>query len=418
MSSSSSSRPRRPLRWVLIVLILIAVALAGYWLLRDDADDSADTADAGGTPAGAPQASAVSAVTASRGDLPIRLTALGTVRPLASVEVRPRVEGELTEVSFEEGEVVEKGQVLARIDPRDYEAQRAQAQGQLEQDQAQLASAKEDLARYNKLIETNYVSRQELEQQRQLVRQYEGTVASDRASLESTEVQVDYTRITAPITGVVGIRNVDPGNIVQLGNDDPIVTITQLDPISVIFSLPSRYVDTLRERLASGDRPTVTVTTAGGKTHSGELASLDSRINSTTGTLRMRATLDNPDGALYPNAYVDVSLVSQILRDRLIVPEPAVQTGQDGNYVYVVNADDSVSQRSVTLVANQRNRSVIEGELEAGDRVVVDGVDNLRDGAKVRVVSNALPGEASDEESAAGETTPAANDTDEDAGTP
>lgn len=392
MPSSSSPRSRHTLRWVVIFVLVVIAAVVAYRFFSGDKNTPANQNGMGGAPA-----TAVSAIAASQGDLPIRLSALGTVRPLASIAIRPRVEGELIEVNFEEGEMVQQGQVLAQIDPRDYQAQLDQAKGQLAQDQAQLASAREDLARYEKLIQTNYVSRQELEQQRQLVRQYEGTVASDQASVQSAQVQLDYTRITAPITGVVGIRNVDPGNIVQLGDDDPIVTITQLDPISVIFSLPSRYVDTVRARLAAGDKPSVSVTGTDGETFSGELTSIDSNINSATGTIRLRATLANPEGGLYPNAYVDVSLVSQILEDRVIVPEPAVQTGQDGNYVYVVNDDDTVSRRDVTLTTTQGTQSAIASGVDPGERVVVDGVDSLREGAKVRVVSDALPGESSDE---------------------
>lgn len=396
-SSSTSSRPRRPLRWLWwLLLILVAASVAYYFVGRNDAPEGNDGSP-GQPGAGGMPATAISAVAASRGDLPIELTALGTVRPLSSVAVRPRVEGELISVDFEEGQTVQKGQRIAQIDPRDYQAQLDQAKGQLAQDQAQLASAKEDLARYEKLIETNYVSRQELEQQRQLVRQYQGTVASDQASVKSAQVQLDYTDITAPIAGVVGIRNVDPGNIVQLGDDEPIVTITQLDPISVIFSLPSRYVDIVRGRLVAGDHPAVNVTDTDGETHSGQLSSIDSNVNSATGTIRLRAILDNPTGELYPNAYVDVSLVSQILRDQVIVPEPAVQTGQEGNYVYVVKDDDTVTRRDVTLAATQNSQSALSSGVEAGERVVVDGVDSLREGAKVRVVSDALPGESSDE---------------------
>lgn len=396
-SSSSSPQNRRPLRWLWLLLLVIIVAAVVYYVFGRGEDAQAPDDNAGQGGGRGAMTTAISAVAASRGDLPIELTALGTVRPLQSVAVRPRVEGELLSVNFEEGETVQKGQQLAQVDPRDYQAQLDQAKGQLAQDQAQLASAREDLARYEKLIDSNYVSQQELEQQRQLVRQYEGTVASDQASVQSAQVQLEYTDIVAPITGVVGIRNVDPGNIIQLGDDEPIVTITQLDPISVIFSLPSRYVDTVRGRLAAGDHPAVSVTGTDGETYSGQLSSIDSNINSATGTIRLRATFDNPAGGLYPNAYVDVSLVSQILQDQVIVPEPAVQTGQDGNYVYVVKDDDTVTRRDVTLTATQNSQSALASGVEAGERVVVDGVDSLREGAKVRVVSDALPGESSDE---------------------
>nr|WP_300306098.1 efflux RND transporter periplasmic adaptor subunit [Halomonas sp.] len=397
MPSSSASPFRHTLRRVVMVILVVVAAVVAYRFLASNAETPEIPKGMAGPPA-----TAVSAVTAMQGDLPIKVSALGTVQPLASIAVRPRVEGELIEVNFTEGETVQQGQLLAQIDPRDYQAQLDQAKGQLAQDQAQLASAREDLTRFEQLSKTNYVSRQELAQQRQLVRQYEGTVASDQANVRSAQVQLDYTSITASITGVAGIRNVDPGNIVQLGDTDPIVTLTQLDPISVIFSLPSRYVNTVRAHLAAGDQPRVDVTGPDDATFSGKLTSVDSNINSATGTIRLRATLDNPDGGLYPNAYVDVSLVSQTLKDQIIIPEPAVQTGQDGNYVYVIGDDDTVSRRTVTLAANQGTQSAISEGLSPGERVVVDGVDSLREGAKVRVVSNALPGESSDEVSEAG----------------
>lgn len=337
----------------------------------------------------------MAAIEAQRGDLEITVGALGTVRSLSSIDVYPRVEGELLTVDFEEGEQVEKGQLLATIDPRDYQAQLAAAQGQLVQDQAQLESAREDLERYESLAQSQSISRQELEQQRQLVRQYEGAVSSDRADIDSAQVQLDYTDITAPNAGIIGIRNVDPGNLVSSGDDDPIATLTQLDPISVVFSLPSQYVPTLREQLASGDAPSVSATTVGDERLEGRLTSIDSQIDTATGTVRLRARFDNPTDRLYPSAFVDVRLTVNTLHDRVIVPAPAVQTGQDGLFVYVVGDDDTVTRHDVDVSASEDHRSALASGVSAGERVVVDGVDSLRDGAKVRVVSNALPGEAS-----------------------
>nr|CDQ33027.1 Multidrug transporter MdtA [Virgibacillus halodenitrificans] len=377
--------------WIAL-LIVVLIALALWWFPNWQSDDQSSDAPAS---AGRDRSAAVAAIEAQRGDLEITVGALGTVRSLSSIDVYPRVEGELLTVDFEEGEHVEKGQRLATIDPRDYQAQLAAAQGQLVQDQAQLKSAREDLERYETLAQSQSISRQELEQQRQLVRQYQGAVASDRADIDSAQVQLDYTDITAPNAGIIGIRNVDPGNLVSSGDDDPIATLTQLDPISVVFSLPSQYVPTLREQLASGDAPSVSVTTVGDERLEGQLTSIDSQIDTATGTVRLRARFDNAADRLYPSAFVDVRLTVNTLRDRVIVPAPAVQTGQDGLFVYVVGDDDTVTRHDVVVSASENHRSALASGVSAGERVVVDGVDSLRDGAKVRVVSNALPGETS-----------------------
>ncbi|WP_280561402.1 MULTISPECIES: efflux RND transporter periplasmic adaptor subunit [unclassified Chromohalobacter] len=382
--------------WIAL-LIVVLIALALWWIPDWQSDDQSNgaPASAGGESTGEERSTAVAAIEARRGDLEITVGALGTVRSLSSIDVYPRVEGELLTVDFEEGEHVEKGQRLATIDPRDYQAQLAAAQGQLVQDQAQLKSAREDLERYESLAQSQSISRQELEQQRQLVRQYEGAVSSDRADIESAQVQLDYTDITAPNAGIIGIRNVDPGNLVSSGDDDPIATLTQLDPISVVFSLPSQYVPTLREQLAAGDSPSVSAITVGDERLEGQLTSIDSQIDTATGTVRLRARFDNAVGRLYPRAFVDVRLTVNTLHDRVIVPAPAVQTGQDGLFVYVVGDDGTVTRHDVVVSASEEHRSALASGVSAGERVVVDGIDSLSDGAKVRVVSNALPGEAS-----------------------
>ncbi|MDV6320215.1 efflux RND transporter periplasmic adaptor subunit [Chromohalobacter sp. HP20-39] len=379
-------------RFWITLLIAVLIALAVWWFPNWQSDDQPSDAPAN---ARDERSTAVAAIEAQRGNLEITVGALGTVRSLSSIDVYPRVEGELLSVDFEEGERVEKGRLLATIDPRDYQAQLAAAQGQLVQDQAQLKSAREDLERYETLAQSQSISRQELEQQRQLVRQYEGAVASDRADIKSARIQLGYTRITAPSDGIIGIRNVDPGNLVSSSDDDPIATLTQLDPISVVFSLPSQYVPTLHKQLQSGDAPVVTVTTVGDKRLVGRLTSIDSQIDTATGTVRLRARFDNTKRRLYPNAFVDVRLTVDTLRDRVIVPTPAVQTGQEGLFVYVVGDDDTVTRHAVEVSASEDHRSALASGVSVGESVVVDGVDSLRDGAKVRVVSHALPGEAS-----------------------
>ncbi|ARS51479.1 efflux RND transporter periplasmic adaptor subunit [Kushneria konosiri] len=390
MSHSSTRRIaiKRVLFWTLLVLIgLIAL----WWLfLRDNSDSEGNTAQDSGMPR-----AAVAAVTARQGDFPITLSALGTVRSLSSIDIRPRVEGELVSVDFQEGQRVDKNQVLAHIDDRTYQAQLAQANAELTQNQAQLATAREDLKRYENLIRGNNVSRQDLATQRQLVRQYEGAVAASRASVQDARVQLDYTTVRAPAGGIIGLRNVDPGNIVSTGDDSPIATLTSLDPISVVFSLPGQYLSRVRNSMQQGPmRVSVMDDSATDTITRGELTSIDSAINTDTGTVRLRARLDNNDEQLYPNAFVNVELTLATLENVVIVPETAIQNSEAGNHVYVVDDSDKVHQRSVTVGASDDLHAVVDSGLKVGERVVVDGVDRLRDGASVNVVSDHLPGES------------------------
>ncbi|GHC31809.1 resistance-nodulation-cell division (RND) efflux membrane fusion protein [Kushneria pakistanensis] len=406
MSHPSSTRrlsARRVILWTL--LLLIALAALWWFFLQNTADTDGDPSSQPGMPGGSV---AVAAVTAQRGDFPVTLSALGTVRSLSSIEIRPRIEGELISVDFEEGQRVKKDQILAHIDDGTYQAQLAQANAELTQNQAQLATAREDLKRYENLSRANNVSRQDLETQRQVVRQYQGAVEASRANIQSARVQLDYTTLRAPADGIIGLRNVDPGNIVATGNDNPIATLTTLNPISVVFSLPGQYLARIRASLQQG-RMMVSVMDDNAATPlaRGELTSIDSAINTGTGTVRLRARMDNDDEQLYPNAFVNVELTLTTLENVVIIPETAIQNSESGNHVYVVDDNDTVHQRSVSVGASNDLRAVIESGLDADERVVVDGVDRLRDGASVKVVSNRLPGEedAKDETPPAGETT-------------
>ncbi|WP_456267625.1 efflux RND transporter periplasmic adaptor subunit [Kushneria sp. AK178] len=405
MSHPSSTRRGLVTRVLLWTLLLLIGLIALWWFFLRDSPEGDDGAQDGGMPS-----PAVAAVTARQGDFPVTLSALGTVRSLSSVAIRPRVEGELVSVDFEEGQRVAKDQVLAHIDDRTYQAQLAQANAELTQNQAQLATAREDLQRYENLSRANNVSRQDLETQRQLVRQYQGAVEASRASVQNAQVQLDYTTVRAPADGIIGLRNVDPGNIVATGDENPIATLTSLDPISVVFSLPAQYLSRVRDRLQQepmmvsvldddADEPIAT----------GELTSIDSAINTDTGTVRLRARLDNDDERLYPNAFVNVALTLTTLDNVVIVPETAIQSSESGNHVYVVDDEDTVHQRSVDVGASDDLHAVIDSGLKAGERVVVDGVDRLRDGASVNVVSNNLPGESD----ATGDTPPAGETTNE-----
>ncbi|MCM2131134.1 efflux RND transporter periplasmic adaptor subunit [Larsenimonas rhizosphaerae] len=389
-SPKAPARPlvRRPLFWVVLIaaLLLIALTVSRFNHTPDDKT---------GQPA-APT-TAVSTQQAIEADFPVEVTALGTVKSLKGIEVRPRVEGELLSVDVREGQQVKKGDVIARIDPRSYQAQLDQARGQLAQDQAQLSTARDDLARYQKLIKTNSISRQDLETQQQLVRQYTGTVASDKASVEDAKVQLDYTTLTAPIDGRIGIRNVDPGNIVQLGDEDPLMTLTDLSAMSVVFSLPSRYRNDILPRFDAGQPLKVTVLDdADAPLATGSVTGVDSMINTATGTLRLRARVDNDEASLYPNQFVNVQLVLHTLKGAVVLPRSAIQTSDDKNFVYHVEGD-KVSRRPVTLAADSDTRVAVAEGVSAGDDIVVDGVDRLSDGARVKVVSHALPGDPASE---------------------
>ncbi|MFC0335964.1 membrane fusion protein, multidrug efflux system [Kushneria avicenniae] len=403
MSHPSSTHRVSIKRVLLWTLLLIAVLVIAWWFFLRESPES----EGGGAQSGAMPRPAVAAVAARTGDFPVTLSALGTVRSLSSIAIRPRVEGELVSVDFEEGQRIEKNQVLARIDDRTYQAQLAQANAELTQNQAQLATAREDLKRYENLSRANNVSRQDLETQRQLVRQYEGAVEASRASVQDARVQLDYTTVRAPAGGIIGLRNVDPGNIVSTGDDDPIATLTALDPISVVFSLPGQYLSRVRSSMVQG-RMTVSVMNddAAGTIAKGELTSIDSAINTDTGTVRLRARLDNDNEQLYPNAFVNVELILTTLDDVIIVPETAIQNSESGNHVYVVDDSNTVHQRRISVGASDDLHAVIESGLDAGEHVVVDGVDRLRDGARVNVVSNSLPGETD-----AGDSTPPAGET-------
>jgi len=336
----------------------------------------------------------VSVEPVTRGSIDLLDNALGTVTAFNTVEVRPRVEGTLTEVRFEEGQAVSKGDVLAIVDPRPYQVALNQAKGALAQTEAQLANARVDLKRYEDLLAQTSIAEQEVQTQRALVRQYEGSVAADKATVDDAALNLEYTRIVAPIDGRVGLRGVDVGNLVSSGDTNPIVTITQTQPIAVRFSLPEQNLPALLPPLRSGVNIAVT---ALDRNQSqvlavGRLDSVDNAIDTTTGTVAFKARFANEDEVLFPNQFVNVRLIAQTLDDVVVMPEAAVQHGNEGDYVYTVDADNVAHLQKVTLGVTQSERVVVEAGLDAGQRVVTEGADNLRDGATV-TVSEAGPPE-------------------------
>jgi multidrug efflux system membrane fusion protein len=349
------------------------------------------TSDAGRFGAGGPQA--VGVAKAINGDMDITLNALGTVTPLATVTVRPQVGGQLLKIAIQEGQMVKAGDVLALIDPRSFQAALNQALGQLARDRAALANARVDLQRFKALSDAKAISDQQYATQRALVQQDEGVVRSDQANVEAAAINLGYTRITSPVDGRVGLRQVDVGNTVQAGQSNGIVVVTQIQPISVLFSLPEDNIDAIMARIRAGALLKVYAYDRG-QTRllaTGSLATVDNQIDTTTGTVKMRAQFDNTKSELFPNQFVNVRLLVDTERGRTLVPVAAVQRGSQGNFVFVVQTDKTVTMRTVSLGATDGTHTVILRGLRPGDLVVVDGADRLRDGAEVALPNVTAP---------------------------
>lgn len=372
---------------VVLVVGLIVVRVVQHRLQPIAGGPGSDKGRSGGQ--NGPVAVAVASVT--RGDIQIRIPALGTVTTLANVTVRTQVSGTLQKILFLEGQLVHEGDVLAQIDPRPYEAALQTVQGNLRRDQALLADARLDLKRYEGLVKEDSIAAQQLDTQRALVDQYTGTLQSDEGQVRTAQVNLLYTRIVAPATGRVGIRQVDQGNYVTPGDTNGIVVINQLQPISVIFSIPEDNVTALMKKVRQGTTLAVEAFDRGNtvKLADGKLSTVDNEIDTTTGTVKLRAQFDNTDGALFPNQFVNVRLLEDLLRDQLVMPNSAVRRGAPNGvvttFVYLVNADSTVSVRPVTLGVVDGERVAVTAGLAVADRVVTEGGDRLRDGATVQL---------------------------------
>ena len=329
----------------------------------------------------------VVAAPVKKDDFSVYLSGLGMVAPMNTVTIKSRVDGELTKILFREGQVVRKGELLAEIDSRPFEVQLTQAQGAMARDQALLDNAKIDLVRFQDLVKKDLIPRQQLDTQESLVHQFEGAVKADQGQIDNARLQLVYARIIAPISGRIGLRQVDPGNIVHANDAGGLAVITQVQPISVIFSLPEDNLSQILGKHRSGVRLTVEAYDRDQKRKlaTGVLVTIDNQIDPNTGTVKLKAEFPNRNDELFPNQFVNARLIVEVKHDTVIVPAPAVQRGPQGTFVYVVKEDQTTALRPVVVGFTQEGNTSITSGLAAGELVVVDGADRLRDGSKVEV---------------------------------
>ena len=378
------SRPRSRRLWIIAGMTALSAAGLFWWHPWPVGKSTAPSH------AAFAQVPTIRVAKARVGDIPVTFDALGTVTPLANVTVRTQISGQLMALGFHEGQMVAKGDFLAQIDPRPYEVALEQDQGQLARDQALLRQAQNDLARYRVLARQDSIARQQVDNQQSLVEQYQGAVKSDQGLVDGARLNLVYCHITAPVAGRVGLRQVDEGNYVQTSDANGVVVITQIRPISVIFTLPEDDLPAILAAMQAGEALDVA---ASDRSNSavlghGKLSALDNQVDTTTGTVKLRAEFPNADLALYPNQFVNAKLTVRILRDAVMIPSAAILTGAPGNFVYKLGNDHTVSVQTVTPgPATDEVTSVTQG-LSPGDAVVIDGTDRLKDGAKVVVAAD------------------------------
>jgi membrane fusion protein, multidrug efflux system len=368
--------------WIgLIGIAFLGVGIYIYFVKPGEADSPAARQRQN------PGARPVSVVVAKAraGDMPVYLSGLGTVTPLNTVTVKSRVDGQLMKASFKEGDVVRSGDLLAEIDPRPFQVQLTQAEGQMAKDQALLKNAQLDLERYQTLYKQDSIAQQQLDTQQALVRQFEGAVKVDQGQIDNARLQLTYCRITAPITGRVGLRLVDPGNIVHAADTNGLLVITQLQPITVVFTIPEDSLPQVQQQLRAGRRLEVDAYDRDMKRKlaSGSLLTIDNQIDPTTGTVKLKAIFQNADDALFPNQFVNARLLVDTMRNAVLVPNAAIQHSPQSAFVYIVKPDNTAEARSVEVQGTERDQTAIARGLTAEEVVVTDGVDKLQPGAKV-----------------------------------
>ena len=399
-SASSSLKKRRLWPWAVGLMVLVA----GGWYASQrgaapegEANPNGKGKSASGRPGGpggrGDRPTPVSLASVGTADIRVQVPAIGTVVPRNQAVVRARVDGPLLEVAFTEGKPVAAGEVLARIDPEPFKAALAQAQGQLARDAALLKNAQLDLERYQGLLAQDSIAKQQVDTQAALVRQYQGTVQADEAAVKSAELQLSYTTIKAPIAGRAGLRNVDPGNIVKASDTTGLVTIAQQSPITAVFAVPEDRLPAIMARFRGAGGLTVEAWDRDMKARlaSGRLLAVDSLIDTTTGTVKLKAEFANAKDELFPNQFVNIRVLVETRPDALLMPTAAVQRGSQGTFVFLVRDDNTVTPKPVKLGPVDGEAVAVEHGLSAGDKVVVDGSDRLRDGAKVEVIEPTVP---------------------------
>lgn len=379
---------------LLIVFLLVLAGSAAYlYATRQSSPPDARKADAaagGGKhagPGGVGRPVSVQVAVVKRGEIDVTVDALGTVTAYNTAVVRARVDGQLLNVNFREGQMVKAGELLATIDPRPFQIALDQASGQLRRDEALLANARVDVERYRELLAKDSIARQQLDAQQALVSQYEGAVQSDRAQVDNAKLQLGFTRITAPLGGRLGLRQIDAGNMVHASDANGIVTITQTQPINVIFAIPADQLGAVQARLHTGAQLAVDVWDRDGhqRLAQGRLLTVDNQIDTTTGTVKLKAQYANADNMLFPNQFVNARLRVDTRKDATLLPVAAIQRGTQGSFVYVVGQDHTVSVRPVVLGTQSGEVVAVDKGVAADEQVVIDGADKLRQGAKVEI---------------------------------
>ncbi|WP_349844230.1 MdtA/MuxA family multidrug efflux RND transporter periplasmic adaptor subunit [Pantoea dispersa] len=384
----------RWLKWLLVLLVLL-IAAGVIWRVAGGKRGAAPgDLPPGGHRGAAPMsgpATLVHSGVAATADVPVYLNALGTVIPNASVTVTSRVAGQLQQVFFTEGQKVSAGQLLAQIDPRSYQATLAQYQGDLSQNQALLHSAQLTLARYKKLAAQDSLSRQDLDSQIATVGQYQGAVAADQAQIASAKLDIEYARITSPISGRVGLRLVDPGNMVQTSDTTGIVVVTQMQPAAVTFSVPQSYIAQLTRALRNGQSLPATAFDQDNSTilAQGDVKYISNQIDTSTGTIELKASFPNQDEALFANQFVNLRMQTGTLKNATVIPAQALQLSSDGSFVFIINKDNSVTRKAVTTgpALGEDRQAILQG-VAPGDRLVTEGIDRLTNGSKVQLADD------------------------------